>query len=62
MTTIGELKKAIADKPDDMRLSLIYVASDGEVTRLRISGDWVVQGNYCVEFEAPVLEETPNAR
>jgi hypothetical protein len=60
MTTIGELKKAIAEKPDDMPLSLNYIADDGEVVKLRIAEAWTAQGSYCVEFEAPVTEEMLN--
>ncbi len=61
MITVGEWKKALADKPDDMPVSMTHTADDGTVTVMRVAADWVAQKTYCVEFETKSAEEVSNA-
>jgi hypothetical protein len=56
MTTAGELKKAIANLPDETPITYTHTASDGEQTHMRVADAWSVQGTFCVEFETKVTE------
>jgi excisionase family DNA binding protein len=56
MTTVGELKKAIANLPDETPITYTHTTDDGEQIHMRVADAWPAHGTFCVEFETKVTE------
>lgn len=52
ITTAGELKRWLADQPEDNPIRFRYVETSGEIHCLAIAEAWPMPTSYQIEFES----------